>query len=55
MASKAWRARNADKIKTKTSIGTANVAILTYTEPNIKRAFYTISYAVVKLSANVLS
>jgi hypothetical protein len=47
--------RNANKIKTKTSTGTANIAIVTYTEPDIKRAFNTFSFAAVKLSANVLS
>jgi hypothetical protein len=54
-APKAWRARNADKIKTKTSTGTANIAIVTHTEPDVETAFHTFSYAAVKLSADVLS
>jgi hypothetical protein len=54
-APEAWRARNADKIKTETSTGTANVAIVTHTEPDVERAFETFSFAAVKLSADVLS
>jgi hypothetical protein len=54
-APEAWRARNADKIKTETSIGTANIAIVTHTEPDVETAFHTFSYAAVKLSADVLS
>jgi hypothetical protein len=50
-----WRARNADKIKTERSTGTANIAIVTHTEPDVERAFDTFSYAAVKLSADVLS
>jgi hypothetical protein len=50
-----WRARNADKIKTKTSTGTANIAIVTHTEPNVETAFDRFSFAAVKLSADVLS
>jgi hypothetical protein len=47
--------RNANKIKTKTSTGITNIAIITYTEPNVKIVFNTFSFAVVKLSTNVLS
>jgi hypothetical protein len=50
-----WRARNADKIKTKTSTGTANIAIINHTEHDVERAFNTFSFAAVKLSADVLS
>ncbi|KAF1934866.1 hypothetical protein EJ02DRAFT_296993, partial [Clathrospora elynae] len=54
-APEAWQARNANKIKTETSTGTANVAIVTHTEPDIERTFETFSFASVKLSADVLS
>jgi hypothetical protein len=54
-APEAWRARNADKIKTETSTGTANIAIVTHTEPEVETAFDTFSFAAVKLSADVLS
>jgi hypothetical protein len=54
-APEAWRARNADKIKTETLTGTANIAIVTHTEPCVERAFDTFSFAAVKLSADVLS
>ncbi|KAF1945404.1 hypothetical protein EJ02DRAFT_338342, partial [Clathrospora elynae] len=50
-----WRARNADRIKIKPSTGTANIAIVTHTEPDVERAFDRFSFAAVKLSADVLS
>lgn len=54
-APKAWRAKQANKIKTETSTGTANVAIVTHKEPDVESAFDTFSFAAVKLSADVLS
>jgi hypothetical protein len=51
-----WRARNADKIKTKTSTSTANIAIVTQTgPPDATTVFNTFSFAAVQLSPDVLS
>jgi hypothetical protein len=49
------QARNADKIDTRASTDTANVAIATHTEHDVERAFDRFSFAAVKLSADVLS
>ncbi|KAF1934844.1 hypothetical protein EJ02DRAFT_299677, partial [Clathrospora elynae] len=54
-ATNEWRAKNADKIKTKTSTGTANIAIVTHPEPGIATVFDRFSFAAVQLSAEVLS